>query len=149
MAHVLVYLDDVVHEAVGSSGQVFYFLSANGFQVLVFPKIVVQSEFFKMVTFLDYAPNILDGRVWSVVLFSVVLITAPLLIQWAVRHVRARAQFPGPPVKSFWMGNLDETMSDDVHEKVRVGISFLHCIRTLLSTSDPLSTTRLTNTKIL
>ena len=33
-------------------------------------------------------------------------------------YVRARLQFPGPPVKNFWTGNLDQTMADNVHEKV-------------------------------
>ncbi|KAL8812287.1 MAG: hypothetical protein Q9223_001156 [Gallowayella weberi] len=32
-------------------------------------------------------------------------------------YVRARYQFPGPPVKNFWTGNLDQTMADNVHEK--------------------------------
>lgn len=31
---------------------------------------------------------------------------------------RARKQFPGPPIKSFWTGNLDQTLANDVHEKV-------------------------------
>lgn len=34
------------------------------------------------------------------------------------RYHTAYAQFPGPPVKNFWVGNLDQTMADDVHEKV-------------------------------
>ncbi len=33
-------------------------------------------------------------------------------------YYRARRQFPGPPVDSFWTGNLRETMMPDVHEKV-------------------------------
>lgn len=38
---------------------------------------------------------------------------------WLVRlHLQARSQFPGPPVQSFWTGNLDQTMADNVHEKV-------------------------------
>lgn len=33
-------------------------------------------------------------------------------------YQQARRQFPGPPIKSFWRGNLDQTLADDVHEKV-------------------------------
>ncbi|KAL8994465.1 MAG: hypothetical protein Q9169_005574 [Polycauliona sp. 2 TL-2023] len=32
-------------------------------------------------------------------------------------YVKARYEFPGPPVKNFWTGNLDQTMADDVNEK--------------------------------
>ena len=32
---------------------------------------------------------------------------------------KALKQFPGPPIKSFWTGNLDQTMADDVHDKWR------------------------------
>ncbi|KAJ8119553.1 hypothetical protein ONZ43_g3518 [Nemania bipapillata] len=32
-------------------------------------------------------------------------------------YTRARLQFPGPPVKNFLIGNLDQTMANDVHEK--------------------------------
>lgn len=33
-------------------------------------------------------------------------------------YSKARAQFPGPPIKNIWVGNLDQTMADDLHEKV-------------------------------
>ncbi|EJD00090.1 cytochrome P450 46A1 [Fomitiporia mediterranea MF3/22] len=36
-----------------------------------------------------------------------------------VSYLRARRQFPGPPISSIWSGNLSETMTDDVHEKWR------------------------------
>lgn len=34
-------------------------------------------------------------------------------------YVKARRQFPGPPVANFWTGNLTETLTEDVHEKWR------------------------------
>ncbi|OCB90319.1 cytochrome P450 46A1 [Sanghuangporus baumii] len=36
-----------------------------------------------------------------------------------VSYLKARRQFPGPPVSSMWFGNLSETMSDDIHDKWR------------------------------
>lgn len=39
-------------------------------------------------------------------------------IRFAISYAKARAQFPGPPVKNFWIGNLNDTMSDEVHKKV-------------------------------
>lgn len=41
-----------------------------------------------------------------------------LMVRLVYIYVRARYEFPGPPVKNFWTGNLDQTMADDVHEKV-------------------------------
>lgn len=35
-------------------------------------------------------------------------------------YLKASKQFPGPPVKSLWQGNLEEIMTDDVHEKWRL-----------------------------
>lgn len=49
-----------------------------------------------------------------------------LLLRFIYFYVRARNQFPGPPVKNFWTGNLDQTMADNVHEKVSQA---LRCIR--------------------
>ena len=37
-------------------------------------------------------------------------------------YQRARKQFPGPPIKSFWTGNLHQTLADDVHEKVCLSV---------------------------
>ncbi|KAJ5721213.1 uncharacterized protein N7483_009147 [Penicillium malachiteum] len=51
-------------------------------------------------------------------LSTILLIFLSLLIRFIHQYRKARAQFPGPPVKSFWVGNLDQTMTDDVHEKV-------------------------------
>ncbi|KAJ5701642.1 hypothetical protein N7488_009190 [Penicillium malachiteum] len=50
--------------------------------------------------------------------FTVFLILLILILHFIERYRKAYAQFPGPPVKSFWVGNLDQTMTDDVHEKV-------------------------------
>lgn len=50
------------------------------------------------------------------------LVMASLVLVVVVRfiniYMRARNEFPGPPVKNFWTGNLDQTMADNVHEKV-------------------------------
>ncbi|KAL9599267.1 MAG: hypothetical protein Q9219_003969 [cf. Caloplaca sp. 3 TL-2023] len=40
-----------------------------------------------------------------------------ILVRFVYAYVRARYEFPGPPVKNFWTGNLDQTMADNVHEK--------------------------------
>jgi hypothetical protein len=50
--------------------------------------------------------------------FAVACCALVLLCRFVQSHAKARAQFPGPPVKNFWMGNLHETMADNVHEKV-------------------------------
>ncbi|KAL1639396.1 hypothetical protein SLS58_007977 [Diplodia intermedia] len=42
-----------------------------------------------------------------------------LAVRFLYRYRKALRQFPGPPVKSFWTGNLDQTMADDIHEKWR------------------------------
>ena len=42
-----------------------------------------------------------------------------LLARFVYTYRKALRQFPGPPVESFWTGNLDQTMADDVHEKWR------------------------------
>lgn len=51
--------------------------------------------------------------------FIVVTILALIaVVRFTYVYVRARYEFPGPPVKNFWIGNLDQTMADNVHEKV-------------------------------
>lgn len=45
---------------------------------------------------------------------------AILALWWNKQYWTARLQFPGPPVKNVWIGNLDQTMMPDIHEKVRV-----------------------------
>jgi hypothetical protein len=52
------------------------------------------------------------------VMFAVLLPALAVLFRFIYQYRKARAQFPGPPVKNFWVGNLDQTMADDVHEKV-------------------------------
>ncbi|TLD37843.1 cytochrome P450 46A1 [Venturia nashicola] len=49
-----------------------------------------------------------------------VLLVAIAVLRGVLRSFRIRRQFPGPPVNSFWKGNLDETLADDVHEKWRL-----------------------------
>ena len=41
------------------------------------------------------------------------------LVLFAHGYIKARRQFPGPPVASIWSGNLAETMTEDVHERWR------------------------------
>ncbi|KIP07170.1 hypothetical protein PHLGIDRAFT_118327 [Phlebiopsis gigantea 11061_1 CR5-6] len=41
------------------------------------------------------------------------------LVLFVHEYVKARRQFPGPPVASIWSGNLAETMKEDVHERWR------------------------------
>lgn len=48
----------------------------------------------------------------------VTLLAAYHVFRFVHFYVRARSQFPGPPVKNFWVGNLDQTMANNVHEKV-------------------------------
>jgi len=48
---------------------------------------------------------------------AVTIITCTLLVRFVMFYRAARLQFPGPPVRNFWVGNLDQTMADDVHEK--------------------------------
>ncbi|KAL9126809.1 MAG: hypothetical protein Q9217_004204 [Psora testacea] len=40
-----------------------------------------------------------------------------MMVRFTCVYIRARHEFPGPPVKNFWTGNLDQTMADNVHEK--------------------------------
>ncbi|KAI0553204.1 cytochrome P450 46A1 [Xylaria curta] len=51
------------------------------------------------------------------VLVGIALVACTVLIRFIIFYSRARLQFPGPPVKNFLIGNLDQTMADDVHEK--------------------------------
>lgn len=70
---------------------------------------------------------ILGGLNVSQVSFLVVTILALIMIvRFTCVYIRARYEFPGPPVKNFWTGNLDQTMADNVHEKVSQA---LRCIR--------------------
>ena len=55
-----------------------------------------------------------------------IILALVALVPFTYLYVRARYQFPGPPVKNFWTGNLDQTMADNVHEKVSQA---LRCIR--------------------
>lgn len=49
------------------------------------------------------------------VMASLVLL---VIVRFIYNYMRARNEFPGPPMKNFWTGNLDQTMADNVHEKV-------------------------------
>ena len=46
-------------------------------------------------------------------------IVALATLRFLTSYQKAKKQFPGPPVKNFWTGNLDQTLADDVHEKAR------------------------------
>ena len=64
----------------------------------------------------DFVP--MDKNILRI-LFVVMLLSFISGVRFLHIYLRARSQFPGPPVKDFWTGNLDQTMADDVHEKVR------------------------------
>ncbi|KAI0864078.1 cytochrome P450 46A1 [Xylaria cubensis] len=51
------------------------------------------------------------------VLVGTAVVACTILLRFIISYTRARLQFPGPPVKNFLVGNLDQTMADDVHEK--------------------------------
>lgn len=51
-------------------------------------------------------------------LVATALVASTLFLRFIISYTRARLQFPGPPVKNFLVGNLDQTMGNDVHEKV-------------------------------
>lgn len=53
----------------------------------------------------------------SSILFVVAFIAFCLMLRFICFYLRARSQFPGPPVKNFWIGNLDQTMANNVDEK--------------------------------
>lgn len=59
-----------------------------------------------------------DHGLVPMLILSVLVAFVPLL-RFIFSYVRARRQFPGPPVRNIFVGNLDETMRNDVHEKVR------------------------------
>ena len=62
---------------------------------------------------------IMLGLSFSKALFFVVTFLAFIfLLRFACFYIEARSQFPGPPVKNFWIGNLDQIMADNVHEMV-------------------------------
>lgn len=52
------------------------------------------------------------------VLVATVFVACTAVLRFIVSYTRARRQFPGPPVKNWFVGNLGETMANDVHEKV-------------------------------
>ncbi|EKM51452.1 uncharacterized protein PHACADRAFT_152212 [Phanerochaete carnosa HHB-10118-sp] len=64
----------------------------------------------------------LDLREWlspaRVVLCASALLIARVVL-FVYAYIKARRQFPGPPVTNIWKGNLDETMTEDVHDKWR------------------------------
>ena len=73
----------------------------------------------KMTTVPSHIPLIMDGVKVSQATFIVATTLALIAVaRFIYIYVRARLQFPGPPVKNFWTGNLDQTMADNVHEKV-------------------------------
>ncbi|KAI0973388.1 cytochrome P450 46A1 [Xylaria arbuscula] len=51
------------------------------------------------------------------VLVALAFVAGTMILQFIVSYTRARRQFPGPPVKNIFLGNLDQTMGNDVHEK--------------------------------
>ncbi|KAH8164510.1 hypothetical protein CIB48_g3746 [Xylaria polymorpha] len=51
------------------------------------------------------------------VLVATAVVAGVLFLRFLLSYTRARLQFPGPPVKNFLIGNLDQTMANDVHEK--------------------------------
>ncbi|KAI0430740.1 cytochrome P450 46A1 [Xylaria sp. FL1042] len=44
-------------------------------------------------------------------------VAGTMILRFIISYTRARRQFPGPPVKNILLGNLDQTMGNDVHEK--------------------------------
>ena len=58
-------------------------------------------------------PNGFQNSILVVTLLALVTIVRSIYV-----YIRAHYEFPGPPVKNFWIGNLDQTMADNVHEKV-------------------------------
>ena len=47
------------------------------------------------------------------------------IVRFVLGYIRARCEFPGPPVNNFWTGNLDQTMADNVHEKVGQSLRYI------------------------
>lgn len=67
-------------------------------------------------------------------LFLVMTIPALIMIvRFIYLYIRARYEFPGPPVKNFWTGNLDQTMADNVHEKVSQALQWIRINVTVYS----------------
>jgi hypothetical protein len=48
---------------------------------------------------------------------AVLLLTVLLILSYIYIYLQTHSQFPGPPVKNFWVGNLNQTMSDNVYDK--------------------------------
>ena len=65
--------------------------------------------------------SVLHGHGWVYLLSVMATITSTLFIRFVKSYNAARNQFPGPPVRNFFVGNLDQMMGDDVHEKVGAG----------------------------
>lgn len=51
------------------------------------------------------------------VLVATAFVACTAVLRFIVSYTRARRQFPGPPVKNWFVGNLNQTMANDVHEK--------------------------------
>lgn len=64
--------------------------------------------------------GILRGQDVVSILFPVAVIPLLFLLRSVFFYVKARSQFPGPPIRNFWVGNLDQTMANDVHEKAGI-----------------------------
>lgn len=64
------------------------------------------------------SPLALLGHRFFHSLCALLIVAIILAFRFICFYVKARYQFPGPPVKNFWIGNLDQTMADDVHESV-------------------------------
>lgn len=66
----------------------------------------------------------------SLLILTILLLAPMVTVRFVYLYIRARYEFPGPPVKNFWTGNLDQTMADNVHEKVGQA---LRCLRIILT----------------
>ncbi|KAI1507754.1 CypX, Cytochrome P450 [Pyrenophora tritici-repentis] len=68
-------------------------------------------------------PTVREGSHYDPLLFkaaaALVALGVFLIMRFIYWYLKASKQFPGPPVKSFLQGNLDQTMTDDIHEKWR------------------------------
>lgn len=53
----------------------------------------------------------------SFLAMTIIALLMIMVVRFMYVYIRARYEFPGPPVKNFWTGNLDQTMADNVHEK--------------------------------
>ncbi|KAI2488236.1 CypX Cytochrome P450 [Pyrenophora tritici-repentis] len=68
-------------------------------------------------------PTVREGSHYDPLLFkaaaALVALGVFLIMRFIYWYLKASKQFLGPPVKSFLQGNLDQTMTDDIHEKWR------------------------------